>query len=86
LRQFEQAIHKGLGTFSWFIYRVSTPAIRDLFMHPQNMLRVREAVTSVLAGDIFRDTPMKFSLSVFRVIYYVKSALIRWGWVPPVTR
>ena len=86
LRQFEQAIHKGLGTFSWFIYRVSTPAIRDLFMHPQNMLRVREAVTSVLAGDIFRDTPMKFSLSVFRVIYYIKSALIRWGWVPPVTR
>jgi flavin-dependent dehydrogenase len=86
LRQFEQEIHKGLGTFSWFIYRITTPAIRDLFMHPQNLLRVREAVTSVLAGDIFRDTPMTFSLSVFRVIYYVKSALIRWGWVPPVTR
>ncbi|MEY2681185.1 MAG: hypothetical protein RL661_1416 [Pseudomonadota bacterium] len=86
LRQFEREIHKGLGTFSWFIYRITTPAIRDLFMHPQNLLRVREAVTSVLAGDIFRDTPMTFSLSVFRVIYHVKSALIRWGWVPPVTR
>lgn len=86
LGQFERDIQKGLGTFSWFIYRITTPAIRDLFMHPQNMLRVREAVTSVLAGDIFRKTPMKFSLSVFRVIYYVKSALIRWGWVPPVTR
>lgn len=86
LGQFERDIQKGLGTFSWFIYRITTPAIRDLFMHPQNMLRVREAVTSVLAGDIFRDTPMTFSLSVFRVIYHIKSALIRWGWVPPVTR
>ena len=86
LRQFEREIHKGLGTFSWFIYRITDPAIRDLFMNPRNVLRVREAVTSVLAGDIFRNTPMKFSLSVFRVIYHIKSALIRWGWVPPVTR
>ena len=86
LKKFEREIHKGLGTFSWFIYRITTPAIRDLFMNPQNVLRVREAVTSVLAGDIFRKTPLTFSLSVFRVIYHIKSALIRWGWVPPVTR
>ncbi len=86
LRNFEREIHKGLGTFSWFIYRITTPAIRDLFMNPKNVLRVREAVTSVLAGDIFRNTPMTLPLSAFRLIYYIKSILIRWGWMPPVTR
>lgn len=85
LRRFERGIHKGLGVFSWFIYRITSPAIRDLFMNPQNPLRVREAVTSVLAGDLFRDTPLRLPLLAFRLIYHVKSTLIRWGWAAPVT-
>ena len=86
LRTFEREINRGLGTFSWFIYRITTPAIRDLFMNPENMFRVREAVVSVLAGDLFRKTPMTLPLAAFRVIYHIKSALIRWGVVPAITR
>ncbi len=86
LRAFESQIHKGLGVFSWFIYRITSPAVRDLFMNPENLFRVREAVTSVLAGDLFRDTPLRWPLSAFRVIYYIKSLLIRWGVVPAISR
>lgn len=86
LRAFEAQVHKGLGTFSWFIYRITSPAIRDLFMNPENLFRVREAVTSVLAGDLFRDTPLRWPLSVFRAIYYIKTLLIRWGLAPAISR
>ncbi len=86
LAAFERQIRKGLKTFSWFIYRVTTPAVRDLFMNPENIFRVREGVTSVLAGDLFRGTPLRVPLTAFRLIYHVKSLLIRWGLVPAITR
>ena len=86
LREYERQVHRALGTFSWFIYRIATPAFRDLFMNPRDILRVREAVTSVLAGDLFRGTPLRVPLMAFRCFYYLKSLLIRWGWSPAVTR
>jgi flavin-dependent dehydrogenase len=86
LAAFERQVRRGLGVFSWFIYRITTPAIRDLFMNPENMFRVREAVTSVLAGDIFRHTPLRWPLTAFRAIYRIKSLLIRWGLAPAIQR
>ncbi len=65
----------GPKEFSWFIYRVTNPAMRDLFMAPSNVLRVKEALLSMLAGDIFGKTPIRRSLLAFKVIYYIGSAL-----------
>jgi hypothetical protein len=48
--------------------------MRELFMYPQNPLRVKEALLSVLAGDIFGKTPIWRSLSIFKSIYYIGSA------------
>ncbi len=85
LGKFEREVKRGLGTFSWFIYRITTPAIRDLFMHPENVLRAREGVVSLLAGDIFRDTRLAVPLFVFRTLYYLKSLAFRWrGAAAPV--
>lgn len=78
LAQFERAVQRGLQTFSWFIYRITTPAIRDLFMYPRNAFRMQEGVTSLLAGDIFRDTPLKLPLFAFRLIYRINSMWMRW--------
>lgn len=86
LARFEREVRKGLGVFSWFIYRITTPAIRDLFMNPENLFRVRQAVVSVLAGDLFRGTRLRGPLLAFRLIYHVRSLLIRWGVMPAVTR
>ena len=63
----------GPKEFSWFIYRVTNPTMRDLFMSPRNVFRVKEALLSVLAGDIFGRTPIWRSLRVFKAIYYLAS-------------
>ncbi len=73
LREFDSVMKHGPKEFSWFIYRVTNPAMRDLFMAPRNVLRVKEALLSVLAGDIFGRTPIWPSLLAFKAIYYLTS-------------
>lgn len=70
LQEFERQMKHGPKIFSWFIYRITTPTMRDLFMGPRNIFRVKEALLSVLAGDIFGKTPIWRSLRVFKLIYY----------------
>ena len=74
LRRFEAQIRYGIDTFSWYIYRVTTPALRDLFMGPRNVLRVEEALLSLLAGDIFGRSQIRMRLVAFKFIYYANSA------------
>ena len=70
LQAFDRTMRHGPKIFSWFIYRVTTPTLRDLFMGPGDP-RLQEAVLSVLAGDIFRDTPLRIRLFAFKTIYYL---------------
>ena len=70
---FERTMRKGPSVYSWIIFRVTNPTIRDMFMHPQNMFRVKEALMSMLAGDIFGKTPIWGALRVFKAIYYMIS-------------
>lgn len=75
MQRFEQIMSRGPREFSWFIYRVTNPTMREMFMAPRNMLRIKEALLSVLAGDIFGSTPIWRSIFAFKVIYYVLSAV-----------
>jgi flavin-dependent dehydrogenase len=70
-RQFERTIRRGVGTFSWIIYRMTHPVVRKLFMAPRNFLGVQSAMVSLLAGDVFRSGPVRPRLYLFRAIYYV---------------
>jgi flavin-dependent dehydrogenase len=72
-RRFERQVRHGPRAFSWFIYRMTRPAMRDLFMAPRNVLRMKEALLSRLAGDIFGTTPIWGSLRAFKLVYYVAS-------------
>ena len=74
LAHFDQQLRLGPKEFSWFIYRVTNPAMRDMFMGPSNVLRVKEALLSMLAGDIFGKTPIWRSLAVLKAIFYIASA------------
>ena len=74
--RFEAHMRKGPREFTWFIVRMTNPAIRELFMHPYNVLRTKEAVLGLLAGDIFGKTPLWWSLSAFKAIYYLTSLLM----------
>lgn len=69
----EQRVRRGLDVFSWYIYRVTQPAFRDLFMAPRNVLRVEEAMMSLLAGDVFDNPEVLLRLNVFKGIYYTKT-------------
>jgi 2-polyprenyl-6-methoxyphenol hydroxylase-like FAD-dependent oxidoreductase len=73
LAHFDKVMKRGPKEFSWFIYRVTNPSMRDLFMAPSNVLRVKEALLSLLAGDIFGKTPIWRSLLIFKAIYYLVS-------------
>jgi flavin-dependent dehydrogenase len=67
--RFEKAVSGGIRTVSWFIYRFTSPTLQHLFMRPRNSFRMRNAIISMLAGDIFRDTPIRRPLAVFKFIY-----------------
>lgn len=72
-RKFDTAVREGVKEFSWFIYRMTNPTIRDMFMGPSNRLRMEEALLSLLAGDLFRGTPIHWSLRAFKVVYYLSN-------------
>lgn len=75
LKTFDAGTRLGLRTFSWFIYRVMTPALRHLLTHPTQRIRLQPAILSVLAGDIFRGTPLGLRLLAFKFVYYFYSLL-----------
>lgn len=73
-RRYEKETHKTLKTFSWFIYRITTPAMRRLFMGPRDFLGLRQGMVSFLAADVHGRTPIRFPLFVFKLIYFFTSA------------
>jgi flavin-dependent dehydrogenase len=75
LSRFEREVKGGIDRFSWFIYRITSPAIRNLFMAPRNFFRMEEAVLSLLAGDIAADSPIRFRLFLFKILYYAKTLI-----------
>lgn len=72
-KRFERNMTKGPREFSWFIFRVTNPTIREMFMDPQNPLRMKEALLSLLAGDIYGRTPIWASLRALKAVYYAIS-------------
>jgi flavin-dependent dehydrogenase len=73
MRDYERTIRRGLATFSWFIYRFTSPVMHRMFMHPTRKWQLQQAVISVLAGDIFAKTPLRRPLLIFKIIYYTYS-------------
>lgn len=71
MRRYDRLMQKAPKEFSWFIYRVTNPVMRDLFMAPRNIFRVKEALLSLLSGDIYGTTPIWRSLSILKWIYYM---------------
>ena len=73
LKHFDRVSRHGPREFSWFIHRVTNPSMRDLFMGPRNVLRMKEALLGLLAGDIYGETPIWSSLRAFKAVYYIVS-------------
>ena len=70
----EKQLGRGLDEFKWFIYRFTSPTMKALFARPRNVLKVEQAVVSMLAGDVFDAPAVIWRLRVFRLIYAFKAA------------
>lgn len=68
-KAYHQRIDAGIGVFSWFIERFTTPVMRELFQHPRNAWQIEQAVIAMLAGNVFDDRAVLKRLRAFRVIY-----------------
>lgn len=77
LKRYDAATRQALESFTWFIYRIREPAMRNLFMSPRNWFRMEEAVLSLLAGGIFDGWPIRLRLYMFRAIYYATKLSLR---------
>jgi flavin-dependent dehydrogenase len=69
-RRYQAHAMRGPRQFSWFIFRMTNPAMRHLFMNPANVLRTQEAVLAVLAGDVYGKSPIAVPLAFFKFVYY----------------
>jgi flavin-dependent dehydrogenase len=77
-RGYEAAVSDSLSRFSWYIYRMTRPAMRDLFMSSRNPLRMREALLSLLAGDVFGPSPIRARLWLFQGVYHIRSLVLKY--------
>jgi len=74
LRAYDASVRRGLRVFSWFIYRINTPGLHHVFMNPNNRFQLRDALLSLLAGNIFIRTRLAVRLLALKILYYLFSA------------
>lgn len=75
----ERDLVRAMDRISWLIYRINTPALRELFMAPRNTLRMRDGLVSLLAGNLRASWGSVVPVLAFKSVYYVVSALHRMG-------
>jgi len=74
LKAYDASARRGIRVFSWFIYRITTPGLRYILMNPNNRFRLRDALLSVLAGNIFRGARLGMRILALKTLYYFISA------------
>ena len=71
--RFDWVMRTGPKEFSWFIYRVTNPTMREMFMQPSDKFDMKKSLLTILAGDLFRGTRFRRGLFFFRFAYYMIS-------------
>lgn len=74
MKAYDSSVRGGIAAFSWFIHRVTTPGLRDIFMNPNNRFRLRDALLAVLAGNIYSGNRLGLRILALKMLYYVLSA------------
>lgn len=69
--KYHNRVGRGISTFSWFIYRFTTPGMVALFRKPRNLFRIEQAVISMLAGDVYETPQVRLRLRIFKLIYAI---------------
>ncbi len=81
---FDARVRRALDAYSWYIYRMNTPALRTMLLTTTNPFRLQEALLSLMAGDVFRRSPIHARLVAFKIVYFflglrtLKSSCLAW--------
>jgi len=78
-KRYRAEVDHAIRTFSWFIYRFTSPAMRNLFSNPHDLLGVERGVVSMLAGDVYANPAVLRRLWIFKVIYAIAWLLDKAG-------
>jgi flavin-dependent dehydrogenase len=73
LRRMEKCQRQGIRLVSWFIYRFTSPALRQLVLSRRKVRLAEAAVISVLAGDFYGTTRIRSGVLQFKALYYFVS-------------
>ncbi len=77
-RKMDRDVRQAIARISWLIYRINTPALRKLFMAPRNILRMRDGLVSLLAGNLRGSWRLAVPVLAFKSIYHATSL---WMWL-----
>jgi flavin-dependent dehydrogenase len=72
-RKFDRGVRRALNAYSWYIYRINSPGMRAMLLVEENPFRLQEALLGLMAGDVFRNSPLHARLMLFKLIYYLSS-------------
>jgi len=83
-RRMQRELTHAMDRISWLIYRINTPALRHLFMAPRNVLRMRDGLVSLLAGNLRGTWSSVLPVLAFKGVYHAMALAMRLGHRPPV--
>ena len=79
----ERQLRAGMDRLGWLIYRINTPVMRQMLLAPNNRFRMRDAVTSVLAGNLQGAAGLRLPLLAFKAAYHLLSCASNLGLALP---
>lgn len=76
-RRAERWIRRAMNRISWLIYRINDPVLRRMFLSPSNAFRMRDALISILGGNLAPDLRSAVPFLAFKAIYHALSVADR---------
>ena len=68
-KAYHRMVESKIYSFSWFIYRFTTPTMREMFRSPRNDWQVEQAVIAMLVGDGDGSPLIRSRLRIFKALY-----------------
>jgi flavin-dependent dehydrogenase len=78
-RRSERQLQSSMDHLGWLIYRINTPVMRQMLLAPNNRLRMLDAVTAVLAGNLHGVPGLRLPLIAFKAAYHLLFLASRLG-------
>jgi flavin-dependent dehydrogenase len=74
LDAYDAGVHRNVRIFSWFIYRIMSPGLHNILMNPTNRFQLRDALLSVLAGNVRPSRRLGLKILALKAAYYLVNA------------